>query len=284
MARARPSAALRAAPVRIAGAAAGALLATGAFVLAGFPYDLLAARISRFAARATPLELRIGELGPSFSPLGPAAVATDVRVAGPRGAGIAVDRLWIRPAWSFGWLLLRPAFRIEVELAGGSIEGTLAGGPSFAGRISELDLAQLPIAVLWPGAGASGRLDADVDLEAGADGPAGAIAIAAREGSATLPQFPLPLPFQSLSGRLALGGDALVRVEELSLSGPGIDARVAGALGPAESLAEAPLELRIELAVDAGLRAALQGLGVPVGTDGRATLQVSGTASRPVVE
>jgi hypothetical protein len=129
-----------------------------------------------------------------------------------------------------------------------------------------------------------GSLDATLDVRAAADGPAGTVALVARQGSATLPHLPLPLAFESLEGRLALGGDALVRVEELTLSGPGVSARVAGTLGQAPSLAEAPYDLRIELVVEPALRPALQGLGVPLRPDGRASLHVTGTAARPVVE
>lgn len=284
MARRRSWGAFGTPPARIAAAAAGALLLTAIFVVKGFPYDLLAARIGRFVARETALELRIGELGPYLSLLGPGAEATGLRITSPRGVDLAVDRLRIRPAWSLGWLLLAPALRVGAELAGGSVEGTLGSGPSFAGSVSALDLAQLPIASLWPGAAATGRLDATLDLRGTPDGPVGAIVLAAREGTATLPRLPLALPFESLSGRLALGGDALVRVDELSLSGPGVEAKVTGTLAPAASFAEAPLDLRIELAVDASLRAGLRGFGVPLRPDGRASLRVSGIASRPVVE
>ena len=92
------------------------------------------------------------------------------------------------------------------------------------------------------------------------------------------------LPCESLTARLALGGDALLRVEELRLAGPGVEAQVAGSLGRAPSFAEAPFDLRIELEADPALRAALQGLGVPLRADGRGSLHVLGTAARPVVE
>jgi type II secretion system protein N len=270
--------------VRIAASGAGALLLTAIFVARGFPYHLLAERLRHSVARATSLELRIGELSPALSLAGPGVLATGVRITGPRGVALDVESLRIRPAWSLGWLLLRPALHVAVEVAGGSVEGTLAAGPSAAGRASALDLARLPVAALWPGAGMSGRLDASFEIRGAPEGPVGAIALAAREGSATLPRLPLPLPFESLTARLALGGDALVRVEELALSGPGIEAELRGALARAPSFGEAPLDLRIELSVDAALRAGLQRFGVPLRSDGRASLRVSGVASRPVVE
>jgi type II secretion system protein N len=275
--------ALGAPAVRVAAGAVGCLALTAIFVVQGFPYDRLAARLSAAVARATPLELRVGELGPHLSLLGPGVQATGVRITGPGGAGLGVERLRIRPAWSLGWLWLRPAFRIGADAAGGTVDGTLAAGPAFVGEFGALDLAQLPLAALWPGAALSGRLDASVDLAAAAEGPVGRLALSARDGSATVPRLPLPLPFETLTARLALGGDALLRVEALALQGSGLDAEVTGALGRAASFAEAPLDLRIELSADPALRAALQGFGVPLRPDGRGSLHVTGTAARPLV-
>ncbi len=272
------------APAQRVAAALACFAATAFFLVRGFPYDLLATRIAQAVARATPLELSIGELGPSFSLLGPGVEATGVRLTTPGGDGLSIDRLRIRPAWSLGWLWLRPAFRIGAEVAGGYVEGRLSAGPSFAGEIGALDLAQLPVNALWPGAGLSGRLDATLDLLATAAGLVGSIALTTQQGSATLPRLPLPLPFESLSARLALGGDALLRVEELRLAGPGMEAEVTGSLGQAPSFAEAPFDLRIELEVDPALRAGLQAFGVPLRADGRGSLHVTGTAAQPVVE
>ena len=270
--------------MRRVGLALAALALFAGFVVHGFPYDLLARRISASVARATAWELQLGELGPHLSPLGPGVEAKAVRLTGPGGSVLRIDRLRIRPAWSLDWLRLRPAFRIAAEVAGGSVDGTLAAGPAFVGRVGALELEQLPVAALWPGAVLGGRLDASLDVQAAQDGPAGTVALSARQGSATLPDLPLPLAFESLEARLALGADALVQVEELTLSGPGISARVTGSLGRAASFAAAPLDLRIELEVEPALRAPLQGVGVRLRPDGRGSLHVTGTAARPGVE
>lgn len=272
------------APARRIAAALACVALTGLFVVRGFPYDLLAARISAWVAEATPFELAIGELGPSFSLLGPGVQASGVRVTAPGGAGLRIDRLRIRPAWSFAWLLLRPAFHVGAEFAGGSVDGTLGTGPSFAGSVGALDLEQLPVAVLWPGAALTGHVDADLDVRATPEGPAGSISLAAQQGSAKLPRLPIPLPFETLSARLALGGDALATVEELHLQGPAVEAQVTGSLGPAPTFGQAPLDLRVELAVDSGLRAGLEAYGVPLRPDGRGSLHVTGTPARPVLQ
>jgi type II secretion system protein N len=284
MARGRPARSLGASGSRSVAWGAAGLLLTAFFVVQGFPYERLAAAISAAVGRATPLALQIQELGPSLSILGPGVRATSVRITAPDGVGIRLEALRLRPAWSFRWLLLRPCFRIAAELAGGSVDGTLGGEPSFSGEIAEIDLAQLPVAAFWPGAALTGQIDASVDLRTSAQGPAGAISLAAREGSVTLPRLPLPLPFATLTARLALGGDVMLRVEALQLSGPGLDARVEGQLGLAVDLAEAPLDLRVELEVEPGLAAGLRSLGIRLGRDGRGTLHITGTPARPVVE
>jgi hypothetical protein len=165
------------------------------------------------------------------------------------------------------------------------VDGTLAVGPAFAGEIGALELEALPLAALWPGASFGGRLDASLDVQAAEGRPVGSLTLRARQGSATLPQLPMPLAFESLEARIALGTDsALVQVEELTLAGPGLVARVTGSLGHASSFVEAPLDLGIELEVDAALRAPLQGLGVRLRPDGRGRLRVTGTGANPQVE
>lgn len=264
--------------------AGAALLLTGSFVARGFPYERLAAAISAAAARSTPLALHVQELGPSLSLLGPGVRATGVRISAPGGGGIRVDALTLRPAWSPRWLLLRPTFRVGAELAGGSLDGTLGGGPSFAGELAALDLAQLPVAELWPGGALAGKLDATLDLRAGPQGPEGSIGLDARQGSVTLPGVPLPFPYETLTARLVLGGAGMLRVEALAIAGAGLGARAQGGLGQAASFAEAPVDLQVEIEAAPALRAGLRSLGVRLGSDGRGTLRITGTPSRPVVE
>ena len=260
------------------------LLLTALFVARGFPYERLAERLSAAVARNTPLALHVRELGPSLSPLGPGVRATDLRLTAPDGTALRIDALRLRPAWSLCWLRLRPCFRVAAELAGGSVDGTLGSAPSFDGELSAIDLAQLPLGALWPGGALSGRIDATVDLSAAAQGPEGSIALEAREGSIGVPRLPLPLPFETLSARLSLGGDAMLRIDGLELLGPGLELRGEGALGRAADPAQAPLDLRIGIEAEAPLADGLRSLGVRLGRDGRGSLHLTGTPARPVVE
>lgn len=263
---------------------AGAALLTGLFVVRGLPYERLAPALSAAVARSSPFELRVQALGPSLSPLGPGVRATGLRLTAPDGAALGIDALVIRPAWSLRWLLLRPTFRIRAQLAGGTLDGTLGDEPSFAGALAGIDLAQLPVAALWPGGSLGGRADAEIDLRAGPAGPEGSVALAARDGSIGLPGAPLPLPFATLDARLALAGDAGLRIDALSLSGPGLEARAEGSVGRAAAFAGAPVDLRVELEADPAVGAGLRSLGIRLGRDGRASLHVTGTPARMAVE
>jgi type II secretion system protein N len=279
--RRRPSLAIaRAAAIALACAA----LVAG-FVLWRLPYARAAAPLSAALSRATSLEISIGGLAPRLSWLGPGLVATQLRVATPGGVALPVERLQLRPAWSPQWLLLRPRWWIDAELAGGGAAGRLglAPGASFAGHLAGIDLEALPLAALWPGAAFTGHLDARFDLRAEAGALAGSIELDARDGSAALPTLSLPLPFATLTARLELGVDPRLRLVSLELVGPVLRARGSGTLGASARLAAAPLDLAFELEADPDLRPALAGLGLRLDQDGRARLRISGTLDGPVV-
>lgn len=271
---------------RRAALAAGCLLLTASFVVHGLPWSSAAVRLAAALSRATPLAVTIAELGPHLSPLGPGLAARGVRIAAPDGTALHIDALHVRPAWSLAWLRLRPALRVFAALAGGHLDGTLVLGPGigFRGALAELDLAQLPVGALWPGAALAGRLAATFDLAAGAQGPEGPISLEAREGHASLPGLPVPLAFETATGTLAFGGDAWLRVDALELAGPDLRASLTGTLGGAEELAQAPLALAIDLDAEPSLREPLAALGLPLRPDGRARLRIGGTPARPEVK
>jgi type II secretion system protein N len=269
---------------RVAAIGLGGAALTAGFVLWGLPYERVAAPLAGALGRATSLELEIEALAPRLSWLGPGLEARGVRAAAPGGVALRIEALRLRPAWSLGWLRLRPVLWLDADLAGGRAAGELALAPAgFAGGVRGADLAALPLAALWPGAALSGRLDATLDLRAQPYGAAGRVSLAARDGLATLPTLPLPLPFATLTAELEPGEDPRLRLVALELVGAGLRVRGSGTLGAAARLARAPLDLAFDLEVEPDLRPVLAQSGLRLRPDGRATLRLGGTLDRPVL-
>lgn len=256
------------------------------FLIRGFPYDLLGERIARRAGAGLGAEVTIAELSPRLRLAGPALEADGVQVVWADGRLLRLDRALLRPAWSLSWLQLKPALYTEIEGPMGAVEGTLVAGDggidSWDGQVRDLDLAQLP-AGAFPGYSLRGYADAEIDVALAESGPDGSATFLAREGSIQLPDVPMPVPFDVFKGDLVFGGDAFVSVDELSLEGPLLSAQVTGSIAPAPVFANARLALEVALEAQPAIRAVLQNAGVRVGRDGKASLQVTGTPSAPVV-
>ncbi len=263
-------------------AGAGMLL-TFLFFVWGFPGDALA-RFLETRLAASGLSVAIESAGPSLHLLGPGVTARGVRAAPPGAEPLRFDRLELRPGWSPSWLRLRPAWHVELRGPTGGAEGVLTSGPvaGFAGELVDVDLHALPLASAWPGAALDGRLDAELDLARGLDGPEGDLAFTARAGTLTVPGFALAVPFETLQGDLKLGGEARVLVRSLELAGPMLRAEVSGSIAKAPRFEMAELQLQIQLRAEPSVRGALASQGLALGSDGSVRIRVSGTPARPV--
>jgi len=265
-----------------------ALALTGFFVFLGFPYDLLAARLSHELESQTRMKVRIGELSPHLGLLGPGLAASQI-LAGREGEGtFSVDELVIRPAWSTSWFRGAPAIHLDVASAAGAAAGvaTLGREPGWQGSLAGVDVAALPIAAL-SSFDLTGRLDAEVDLRSAAaeegGGLAGAVGFVLAEGSFQTPDLPIAVPFSQLRGRLDFGGDAYLRVSDVELDGPMIRGRIEGTVGHAPAPGRQPLAIDIAYEVsDPSLAPMLGSLGRR-GPDGRSVLKVTGTLAQPVI-
>lgn len=267
------------------GIALACALLTLCFIVAGFPYDRLAQRLTGALERATGTRISIGEMGPSMSLAGPGFEAAAVRVTTRGGARLDLARARVRPAWSTAWLRATPALHVSLE-GPGRIDGvvTLDAAPAFAGELEEVDLRQLPWSSFWPGSELSGLLNATVDLAREQAWARGSVELHAREGSLTAPAvLPVTLPFASLDGTLRLGDGALLEVESLAMDGPLFKATANGRIAEARSLAAAPLDLHIDLEANPRQVGLIQGAGIPMTRDGRGSLRVRGTVSAPEI-
>jgi type II secretion system protein N len=263
-------------------AVAGALL-TLLFLLWGFPYERLAARLTARLGAATGAQIAFADLGPYLSFAGPGFEAREVEIVTPQGTRFELERLRLRPAWSLAWLRLAPALHVDA-LGPGRLSGvvTLGDAPAFAGELQQVDLARIPFSLLHPGTSVTGTLDAVVDLARSAPALAGTLELTVTEGSLGVPdRLPLGLAFDELRGSLRLGGDQLVRIDSLQLAGALLSGSATGSVGAASSLEAAPLDLDVELQAAPALRPTLEGAGLRFDREGRARLRVEGTAGAP---
>lgn len=264
----------------------GCVVLTLFFFLQGFPWDRVGALASARISELTGARVSMRSLSPSLGLLGPGIAAEGVTATLPNGNAIELDRARVRPAWSLAWLRGRPALAVDLRGPLGGAEGTayLGAQPGFDGRLSDIDLAKLPVANLGPGAAADGRADADADVRLGPEGARGTLAIDARDGSLSLPGVPIALPFATIHTEVALTDAALVEIAAFDLDGPLLSAKVSGTVGRTPFLSGAPLQLEVRLdAKDASVRPLLGQAGLRVGPDGAAQVRVLGTVGQPIV-
>jgi len=272
-------------PLGIVGVSLACVALTLCFLALGFPYDQLAERLASELESGTGLRVRYASVDPYVSLRGPGLEARDAVLEAPQAAPLAFERMRLRPAWSLAWLRLTPAFHLDGTGPAGSLAGvvTLGSRAGFEGDLAGVDLNQLPVRALWPGATLSGTLDARVAVHRGNPLPEGEIELAAREGNLAAPGLGLAIPFDELTGKLDLGDGAYVRVRSLRSSSPLFSADADGEIAAAPSFAEAPLDLRVQIQADPRFGPLLRRLGLGSAEDGRTNLRLQGTASAPQV-
>lgn len=271
-------------PLRIAALAAAAFLLTGLFVFLGFPWDRLGHRIAGSLEAATGHHVSLGSVGPHVGLLGPGVAIQDLRTTAPDGTALEFSRVRLRPAWSPSWLMLRPAVFVDAESSLGRVRGVtrVSGEPAFDGGLRELDLAALLDGRLPAGTALTGTADVDAALAIGAEGVAGPVALHLRDGTLSHPQLPMDVPYETLDAELELGGDATARIVSFSLRSPLGTGSLTGTVGRAAQLADAPLDLALDVTASEEIRGGLAAQGVRFGRGGTLSLQVGGTLTSPV--
>ena len=256
------------------------------FLLILFPYgrfrEIAVARL----AQATGASVSLDDLDGGISVGGPSLSARNLLLRWPDRRELLLERARVRPAWSFSWLRGEPALHLEVEGPAGRAAGTVWQIPdlAFAGRVRGVELSLLPVDPLADPLPLLGRLDAEIDLRAGPNGPTGSIRFETRDGSIALPQIPFGIPFQEVRGEIERAESGLIEVREFELSGPMLSATAQGSIGAGHRPEEGTLDLEGELVVvDPAVRQMVEPYGVRFDPDGVARFRVSGTLSRPVL-
>jgi len=263
-----------------------AVVLTSVFLVAGFPYDRLAPRAAAAIASATGTRVAIGRLDLRMTWLAPRLRAWDVNVTWPGGRSVFFQSIRVQPAWSTAWLRGAPALRIALRLPPGEVIGTVIGGaePSFDGNLRQMSLALLPLQEIAPGVQLDGRVDATIDVTITEAGPQGSARFEAKQGSLVLPLLPIGVPFDELSGDLALGGDTLAVLNAFALAGPLVTLTASGTVGRDADTHLAPLALKARIeARDPAVRSMLQSQGVALDARGAAVVEIGGTLGSPEI-
>lgn len=272
-------------PLLVVGLPVAGILLVAFFIYLGFPYHKLGDRIATEIQRSTGVRIDFEDIGASLQLAAPGVEATGVRATFRDGRSLRIERAMLRPAWSFAWFRGMPAVYAEIESEVGDAAGMLLIGETggFSGELSQVAVARVPIPPLSAIGDIDGRFDASIDLMRSESGPEGHVEFAATEGSVGLARFPVAIPFETLSGALTFGGDAMVSVERLELDGPMLTASLTGNVLKAERFADAPIRLEAELTAEPGLRPAIARAGVRVERNGKAKVRITGSIESPMV-
>jgi len=272
-------------PLLLVGVPLAGVFLVSLFIYLGFPYDKLGDRIKAEMQHASAVRIDFQEVGPSLHLAGPGIEATGVRATLRDGETVRLERAMLRPAWSLAWLRGAPAVYAEIEGEAGNATGTLilgeAGG--WSGDLEHVDASKLPLSQLAHLGTLDGVLDASVDILLGERGPEGSVTFETRDGSIGLADFPMLIPFETLSGELIFGDDAYVEVKRLDLDGPLLSADVTGKVLQAASFSEAPLRLEVEIEAMPTISAAIRSAGVRVDRNGKVKTRITGTVAQPKV-
>ena len=255
------------------------------FVFLGFPYSDLIPIASREIGRTTGSQVDIGEIRPRITLGGPGFTLRNVRLAGLTRDPIDLDYLSVRPAWSTSWLGGDPTFAVAVAGPLAEAKGNVALGENsgFRGDLRIPDLSRLPLPTGNPVSLAGDfRAGADFTLAAGA--PSGHLNFEASAGSATHPSLPMPMEFDSLHGRLELGGETWLELREIRLEGPIFSASADGSIERGVDGRPGAIDIGVELEpANMPFKMLLSGLGLNANAEGQIAFNLGGTLQSPIL-
>jgi len=262
-----------------------AVVLTLTFVFLGFPYsDLIPAANNLSGANG----VRIGEIQPRLTVGGPGFSVHRLSFGDGPMESVELEQLTVRPAWTTSWLSGEPALAIRIRSPLGEAEGVLTWNEArhVKGQITIPDLAALPFPPDTSIA-LAGSMQAEVDLNIQnltGNGPEGEIRFEALAGSASHSNIPMPLEFETFSGRIELGSESGLTLEAMEIDGPIFSAEVDGFVDLPEANRPATMDLDFNLHVkNPALRMLLSGFGLGFDGGGRAIFNLGGTVQNPIV-
>lgn len=255
------------------------------FVAILFPWNSVARRLEFEIGAASGARVTLEDLAPAWTARGPVLRARNVAIEHPSVRLLRVSDLEVAPRFSTSWLRGKPRLRIFADSDLGVVDGVLVLGPepAFDGRVQRVAIERLPLRLSAAGIRVAGELSAEADV---ALDPAGTLHGTVDFESPKLELeailLPKPLVFSSASGSLAILETGATRIENVKLEGGQLRGTLSGEIGLVHRSQPPPLDLRADLEVlDPELRALAQAARLPIPPDGRASLEIRGTAAAP---
>lgn len=273
--------------LRSAGLFALGIALTGFFIYLGFPYDRLAEGLSQRVEATQEFQIRYGAVTAQPHWLGPGISVEDIAIVPSGGESIALDEIFVRPAWSFSWFRGVPSIHVRATsgAAHAGIEVTLDDPLRLRGEIHDLDLQQLPSPGALAKAALGGIAEVEFDIEKPvAENWQGTARLGIEDGSFSPPDLKLAIPYESLRSALSLTPDGFLEIAETRMQGPMISGSAEGRIGVASGSTPGPLDVNLDLEVlDPTLQNALRNNKIAVTTEGVANLHFGGTLAKPII-
>ncbi len=263
-----------------------ALFLISFFLYLGFPYDQLAMQLSNRIAEGSGNDVRIEGISPRITIGGPGFSADEVLVITADADRYLLGPVSVRPAWSSSWLRGQPALHLDVESGYGNLNGMVIVGdlPGFDGTLSAVDIESIPIPAGLP-VSLRGKLGGVADLQMGDAGLVGRVDFLAESGSILHDALPLAIDYDRVEGSLDFGGEHWIEVKVFELNGPLLTASAEGHVGHGPNAASRQVDLGLDLRImKPNLAMLVQGFGVPLDGDGRASFDVGGNLLSPRIQ
>jgi type II secretion system protein N len=264
-----------------------AIALTSFFILLGFPYHHLTNRIAASFASSIGVEIESADSGLTFGLAGPGFEFEDIRIETQTGDVYRLDDAQLGPAWSLSWFTGTPTLFYEAHSVLGESQGTVRTGAEIGweGSIANLTLADLTFLETMLPFSLTGTLSAEGDVQSPGGVPQGPLSFDLHDGVLGHPNLPQDVPYKTIQGKLAFGGEQRVSVETFELTGPLVTFSAAGSVGQADTMLNSPLDIDITLKnVRGQMRSIVQLMGGRVEQDGSSKMHIGGTFNNPIVK
>ncbi len=255
------------------------------FIVFRFPWDAVGRRVAWEISRVSGARVDVSELAPGLSARGPVLRAREVMIQHPAIDRVRVSEFEIAPRFSSSWLSAEPTLRVFARTDLGHADGVLRLGesPAYAGRVTEVDLARIPLRLQASALELAGRLDADADVSLDPGGTlAGRVDFESPSLEVKLPMLPIPLRFHRTVGTVEILDSGDTRISEVRFEGDALEGSLAGEIGLVHRSQSPPIDLEAEIQIkDPTLRSLAPSAGIRLDGAGRAHIVMSGTVDDP---